>query len=54
MSRIDIDSLLKKMQMALKTKWTQYQIIVADFISGKMNKEEFDQQINSVLEKKYC
>ncbi|KTW28764.1 hypothetical protein T552_01394 [Pneumocystis carinii B80] len=53
MSRIDIDPLLKKLQIALKTKWTQYQIVVADFISGKMNREEFDQQINSVLEKKY-
>ncbi|EMR11236.1 hypothetical protein PNEG_00825 [Pneumocystis murina B123] len=53
MSRVDIDPLLKKLQIALKTKWTQYQIIVTDFISGKMNREEFDQQINLILEKKY-
>lgn len=53
MSRIDINPLLKKLQTALRTKWIQYQIIVADFISGKMNKEEFDQQISSILEKKY-
>ncbi|KAG4305795.1 hypothetical protein PORY_000705 [Pneumocystis oryctolagi] len=52
MSRIDIIPLLKKMQLILKNNWVQYQITVADFINGKINKEEFDLQINSILEKK--
>ncbi|CCJ31492.1 unnamed protein product [Pneumocystis jirovecii] len=54
MTRIEINPLLRKLRLVLKNKWAQYQIIITSFISGKMNREEFDLQINSILKKKYC
>ncbi|KAG5518229.1 hypothetical protein PMAC_003025 [Pneumocystis sp. 'macacae'] len=53
MSRIEINPLLRKLKLVLKNKWPQYQTIITSFISGKMNREEFDLQINSIFEKKY-
>ncbi|ORY84337.1 transcriptional regulator of RNA polII, SAGA, subunit-domain-containing protein [Protomyces lactucae-debilis] len=48
-ARVDIDVPLNKLHEVLKEKWSAYQQIVTDFLTARLTRNEFEQQLQPIL-----